>query len=144
LLYVVAGRTVHIQVVYPNEVGRPLPTIDMPEQGCIRCHSDHVGISFKSGQERRFRKSCLPGASPGAVRPGGMRRILPRKYFRTAPVVVVVPGRAGQKPRGWTIVMFVDNINPHRPQLSIKICKALSLWIGARTRYNVNFGMFFF
>ena len=54
LLNVVTDGTEGTEVVEPDKVGTPLPTLDMCKERCVSGHVDDVGIAFYAGEERCF------------------------------------------------------------------------------------------
>ena len=49
LLHIVRYRLEHAEVIEPDGIGTPLPTLDVGEEGCIGGHVDDVGIALDTG-----------------------------------------------------------------------------------------------
>ena len=103
-----------LEVVEPDEVGAPLPAVDVGEEGRIGGLMDYIGVAFEAGHECCFGKCGLEvvhGHSGLVAEPGNVGGIFACEDLWALAVVGVVTGGVVQEPFGRHVIVLVYEVD---------------------------------
>ena len=123
LLNIVVGRTDRAEVIEPDEVRTPLPSLYMSEERCIGSLINHIGITLQTRHESCLRKRSLPRVRIVL----GMGSILAGKYLRTLAVVLVVTAGIVAEPLRALVVVLIHHVYAQLAHLLPTVVEVLSI-----------------
>src|SRR6185437_5082721 len=130
------------EVIEPNEVGGPLPAVDMGEQGGIGSHLDYVGIAFEAGHERGFRHGALPGIAigrrHGMIALGG---VFAGEDLGSVAVIVIVAANILQEPFRIAVVVFVEDIGVQAAEGIVEEVESIAIGVRAGAVDETDIGI---
>ena len=151
LLHVVAARLEHTGVIVPDEIGTPLPTLNMCEEWGIGCHIDHVGIALQIGHETSLKDRglivvpFLAFSMTGIFSGKDLRPLAVVVLVAQTTAIVAVSGFAGcitKEPVFVTVEMLVDEVGLLFPHSLPTFLEHLAFGVGTAGAHNLDMGVF--
>ena len=135
LLYVVVGRTYGSEVIHPDQVGAPLPSVNMCEQWSIGSHVDDVGITLEASHQGCLTDSCVEHVlcfgEIGSMF-FDMTGILTGEHLRTLTAIVVITGDIIHEPVLVAVVVLIHQVYLQTAHLLPTVVELITIrrWTG--------------
>ena len=151
LLHIVVRSAHGGEVVHPDEVGTPLPSVDMREQRGVGGHVNNISIALQSCHERRLAECCVErvlahwlSSRCRVFASRDMTCILAGKHLRALAAVVVIASCLTEEPLGAAIEVLVNEVGLQSAHLLPSVGKLLAvvvIWRRTRRAHNLYFGI---
>ena len=141
LLHVIRSRPIGVMRIEPNQVGSPLPSLYMREEGRISSQTNHIGIALIT----RHDSSLTQSGCEAVLRLEETKRmasIFAGKHLRPLAGELIVARSGIQAPLGRAVKMLVYKIHLEGAHFAPHAFKLLTFRRGSRRTNHLNIRIF--